>query len=180
MISIPFTPQMVRAILAGRKTQTRRFPSKRTGKPDLRIGSTPYVREAWRVPARFDPLRPTEIDFNEALVHYEADGPAPDGYGRLRPGMFMPGRASRITLRIVGVRIERLQDITVTDATAEGCRYNSKGQEAGFWTVGLGATCTGSDAIECYANLWSLIHGAGSWDANPIVVVYDFRQEMRR
>lgn len=83
-----------------------------------------------------------------------------------RPAIHMPRYASRITLEITAVRVERLQDISEADAQAEGCRCNKNTiAETGFATYHA-----------AYANLWDQINGAGSWDANPFVWVVEFKR----
>ena len=80
----------------------------------------------------------------------------------------MPRWASRITLEVTGVRVERLQDISVADAKAEGVEWFRSG----------GVECPGmpETAIEAYRNLWESINGPGSWDANPWVWVVEFKR----
>ncbi|MEQ1663215.1 MAG: hypothetical protein ABL877_11025 [Thiobacillus sp.] len=74
----------------------------------------------------------------------------------------MPRWASRILLEIVGVRVERLQDISEADAIAEG--------------VGGDVTVTPCFAVERYRALWESINGPGSWDVNPWVWVVEFKR----
>jgi hypothetical protein len=97
--------------------------------------------------------------------HYRATDPAPEleiGTGepgvKWRPSIFMPRWASRITLEIADVRVERLQSISGDDARAEG--YD------------------GSHAFprEWFALLWERINGPGSWEANPWVWAVEFRR----
>jgi hypothetical protein len=77
----------------------------------------------------------------------------------------MPRWASRITLEIVSVRVERLHEISEEDAIAEGFP-NPEGMNrqypdrARYW----------------YKNLWESIHGIGSWNANPWVWVVEFKR----
>ena len=71
----------------------------------------------------------------------------------------MPRHASRITLEVTGVRVERLQDISEADAIAEG--------------VYTDPACPAYDA---YAQLWDEINGLGSWEANPWVWVVGFHR----
>jgi hypothetical protein len=118
---ILFRAEMVQAILAGRKTMTRRvrMTEPRTwpcpyGQPGDRL----WVRETWgRVG------HPERIVYRENPADdYQWDAGKPSqGDFRWRPSIFMPRRASRITLEIVGVRVERVQDISEEDAIAEGC-----------------------------------------------------------
>jgi hypothetical protein len=72
----------------------------------------------------------------------------------------MPHWASRITLEITGIRVERLQSISDTDALAEGCSAADMR--------------SGDSLASIYARLWESIHGAGSWDSNPLVWVVEF------
>ena len=78
--------------------------------------------------------------------------------GAVVPGIHMPRWACRIVLEITDVRVERLQDISEADALAEGVAAHPDGP----W--------------HAYRSLWTLINGAGSWDANPWVWVVSFRR----
>jgi hypothetical protein len=79
--------------------------------------------------------------------------------------MFMPRWASRITLEVTGVRVERLQDISEADAKAEGAELSEGGPcpEPEFQSHTLG-----------YWRLWDSINGPGAWGANPWVWVVEF------
>lgn len=194
---------MVRAILDGRKTQTRRIVKPtpewigqsgvlsyrgRVGLPHAlspfgQPGDRLWVREAFRFLDSFDGDSPNTVG-NRCLVagypkpwaptHYEADGwrdnwmnvgtaPGSVTAGKLRPGIHMPRWASRITLEVVSVRVERLQDISDEDAIAEGIYPTSTGLYPG-------------SAKAEYRKLWEQINGAGSWDVNPWVWVISFRR----
>jgi hypothetical protein len=96
------------------------------------------------------------------LCHYQADGNRPEFNGLWKPSIHMFRWASRITLEITGVRVERLQDISEADAIAEGCQCS-----------GVPASLTNRGA---FAKLWESINGTGSWDANPWVWVVEFRR----
>lgn len=89
----------------------------------------------------------------------------------------MPRWASRITLEVTGVRVERLQDISRDDAIAEGVRPLVGSDGPNYWTV---ATDFGSlnapTAQHCYELLWNWINGPGSWTANPWVWCVAFRR----
>lgn len=82
----------------------------------------------------------------------------------------MPRTASRLTLEITGMRVERLQGISEADAVAEGILRNGEG-----WR---GATELPwfASPIAAFRSLWESINGAGSWDANPFVWVVEFRR----
>lgn len=121
-------------------------------------GDRLWVRESW-----YSPPRP----LNDCLG-YVADGDYPHGMAyRVRPSIHMPRCASRITLEITGVRVERLQDISEADCIAEGVETLGRdiGREAPY------------DAAKLkYASLWESINGPGSWDANPFVWVIEFKR----
>jgi len=109
-----------------------------------------WVRETWGLTV-------------EDTVCYRADEPR-SIVTRWRPSIFMPRWASRITLENVGVRVERLQDISAPDCWAEGIAH------AGWDPERYGSV------VECYRDLWQSIHGPDSWRANPDVWVLEFRQ----
>ena len=83
-----------------------------------------------------------------------------------RPSIFMPRAASRITLEITGVRVKRLQDISDSDALAEGI-------DAG---ESLPMGCTKDAGRAAYSALWESINGPDSWAANPWVWVIEFKK----
>jgi hypothetical protein len=89
----------------------------------------------------------------------------PEGW---RPSILMPRRASRITLEITGIRVERLNDISEADAKAEGCNGHFVDGHAGY-PIGYAPQ-------DEYRTLWESINGPGSWAANPWVWVVEFRK----
>jgi hypothetical protein len=93
--------------------------------------------------------------------NFAIDGRAADR--KWRPSVHMPRWASRITLEVTDVRVERLQDISEADAIADGCIAVNKGIS---WH-------TAADAFEA---LWNSINGPGGWDANPWVWVVAFKR----
>ena len=200
---------MVRALLAGTKTQTRRVvkpqpdvvgrdvgdalppvvgvftpEDQRLGRlakaihcPYGQPGDRLWVREAWRAPASCDHLPPRSISDSEA-VRFMADETvgAEPGFGKGRPGMFMPRWASRITLEVTAVRVERLQDISEDDSVAEGLTLSKGGMWCGAPHPAHGAPRQHYDARHAYRDLWEQINGPGSWDANPWVWAVSFRR----
>jgi hypothetical protein len=93
----------------------------------------------------------------------------------------MPRWASRITLDVIGVRVERLQGISEADAWAEGCERgapwdNGQGHFPAERDLGGGSSEGWDNARDWYADLWDSINGSGSWDANPWVWVVEFRR----
>lgn len=88
-----------------------------------------------------------------------------------RPSIFMPRKANRITLKVTGVRVERLNEISAADARGEGCERPK-----------LPSECDpkyGADERTSFAVLWQKINGKGSWADNPWVWVYDFEPIMQ-
>ena len=94
-----------------------------------------------------------------------------------RPSIHMPRWASRLTLRIKSVRVERLQEITVADVIREG--IDLEGEHADWFAEGERLQSAGAPMSgERYAfmRLWDSINGTGSWDANPWVWVVEFER----
>lgn len=208
---ILFSGPMVRAILDGRKTQTRRimkpqhvdlmerdddgrfmfmhaptcgsycdYACASEGEVlDGHVGWTPWGSH----PERHGRLWVRETFLTrEAGRHvvYKADmdpiKAAGFGamYGGWKPSIFMPRAASRITLEITRVRVERLQDISEADALAEGF---VKLPASGRVVLSKGGQYFGnawSNAREAFAELWEAINGKGSWQRNPWVWAIDF------
>lgn len=196
---ILFSAPMVRAILDGSKTQTRRvvkghalewlekFTPDFVADPDNdlcklgKVGDKLYVRETFSGPHimekcdDYHACPPSEWPV-ETPIWYWADGePTWGDWTRPRPSIFMPRWASRIDLLIKSVRVERLQDISETDATAEGCTENHNGY---FWggphaVSGRKQMATASQA---YRDLWESINGPDSWEANPWLWAIEFER----
>lgn len=228
---ILFSAPMVRAILDGRKTQTRRlfkvsgiirgtsFTITSRDEEIVRFddGTFHYLSTAamsgpypcpYGVPGDRLWVRETHAIFNTHGQHRADDlrwGPwaglptalSPDGTqiayfregfdrcdpGRWRPSIHMPRWASRITLEITGVGVERLQDINEADAIAEGIKtlaeHDRDGRPTGR-TLGLiknhNTPNEWGHPVDAYRALWESINGAGSWDANPWVWVVEFHR----
>lgn len=179
---IIFSAPMVRAILSGAKTQTRRVGKVRChsicenddgklwpwsedvelaedfwhpcpfGEPRDKL----WVRETWGA------LPHMLGGFQRESLRYRADGEYQNEHGtwRWRPSIHMPRWASRITLEITDVRVERLQEISEADAVAEGCKPIRPGRSA----------------VEKFRLVWERIHGGGSWEKNPWVWVIEFKK----
>lgn len=197
---ILFSGPMVRAILDGSKTQTRRVANTGLyaidatyhgaetaarerealthkcsfGQPGDRL----WVRETWA-----DLGELSDGNFERQAI-YRADDierygdedeyvdvTAPDM--RWRPSIHMPRWACRIELEIVSVRVERLQSIGDNDSRAEGVRIDDRH---------MNGYCGGQflpPSVRAYRELWESINGPGSWDANPWVWVIEFRRATR-
>jgi len=146
---ILFKGEMVRAILAGWKTQTRRLNLK----TKYAVGDRLWVKETFQTMA----MKPV----------FRADWTGGDL--KWKSSLYMSRKQSRITLEVTAVREERLQDISQEDAIAEGCEYGKKvllpHASVKVWT---------HTARDAYRRLWESINGPGSWDENPIVKVITF------
>lgn len=222
--SILFNADMVRAVLRGDKTQTRRvikhqplevvpfldssgsptyeyglcleFPrviSKHVCCPFGQPGDRLWVKETWQeffedelplcrprgprgrmgIPARPD---------RRSFVVYRADGEMPDHpqYGKAlwRPSIHMPRWASRLTLEITAVRVERLQDITEADAIAEGVELVDHVDGEPVYRDYFADDYTWS-AVRSYRTLWWRLYGfkgPDAWDKNPWVWTVEFKR----
>ena len=198
---ILFRAPMVRAILAGQKTQTRRIVNHPLAQAAVRIHSCkgqsefdcilsdggggiikcPYgapgdrlwVRETWA-----HERDGTSCPDDTGILYRATDsGWDDEDTGlRWRPSIFMPRWASRITLEITRVLVERLQEISDADARAEGIA------DGGCLNCGESEPCgcadPAPDARDAFAWLWQSIHGSNSWHANPFVWVIEFRREV--
>ena len=133
-------------------------------------GDRLYVRETWAAPHAYDHLPPRLIP-QDARIHYAA---TEDRGGLLwRPSIHMPRWASRITLEITGLRIERLQDISESDALAEGIEYSER---FNGYCIGMAEHFNSHDPRQSYFSLWEAINGPGSVEANPWVWVVEFKR----
>lgn len=206
---ILFSAPMVRALLAGTKTQTRRIlkpqpdghvyrygwyadrgaewaTETNTGRIPIWAGDRLWVKEKWSGAHAFRDVPPSQREsfttpdgpvLREDIWYWADGNPTGGDYEKPRPSLFMPRWASRVTLIIDDVKVERLQDITYADAIAEGVEAHD----------GLDANCMGyrdySDpdrghwvnSYLSYATLWDHINGDGAWAANHWVVAYSFR-----
>lgn len=249
---IIFSAPMVRAILDGRKTQTRRVAkiARIDAHPqDARVkiatmagrgeqfwmncqpehpqhitracpygvpGDRLWVRETWQaffadeVPAdrprgpRHTMGIPAQPE-RESFVFYRADGdlshPEDGSEAIWRSPIHMPRWASRITLEIVSVRVERLQEISEEDAIAEGfearpfpgpwwqgymehdgrlIHQQRCGEEPPDWMIEpkrmSDTKHLDRSAVDGFRSIWFDLHGGDSWSSNPWVWVIEFRR----
>lgn len=181
---ILFSAPMVLAILAGRKTVTRRLSSR------YQVGDLLYVKEAWRVEHFDADAFEDEEDRCSLYLSWAADGHGkwvycdelPPGWrmpkaaarGNVSP-LLMPKWASRIWLEVTAIRKEKLQDITAESAIAEGVEIPGCACEVCVMTSSM---CIGDqhDAVTGFASLWDRIHGEGAWASNPEVRAITFRR----
>lgn len=189
-----FNGEMVRAILDGRKTQTRRIMKNQPAGdfpqtpalirnvvgagfqwyghygesgifncPFGAVGDRIWVRETWAEAGASAPdLKLYRANYPEHVpTHYENVPPADEI--RWTPSIHMPRWASRLTLEITGVRVERLRDLNEEDAKSEGITPPSGGVLPG-WEYRIN-----------FRELWMSIYGAYNWEANPWVWVIEFK-----
>ena len=183
---ILFNTEMVRAILDGRKTCTRRvvkLPKNMSGRPvgkngDIGLmylagikrppyqpGDIIYIRETWGTYSK----NWWEADYfmyradypNGATTYTYSDGIVCD-LPKWHPSIHMPKEAARVWLKVTDVRVERLQDMTDDDTEAEGC-FDYTSTALGFPDV-WDSTIKKSD-LDHYG-----------WDANPWVWVIEFKR----
>ncbi|MBD9645164.1 hypothetical protein IB231_16190 [Pantoea sp. PNT02] len=202
---IIFNAEMVRAVLEGRKTQTRRVIDwRRTTRateiaqredgsnwpwsedcenggdywhscPFGEVGDRLWVRETFRVHSRATDVatlvyRASERQSWTQQTHrvpvVNCNKPvSPENW---TPSIHMPRSASRITLEITGVRVERLDGISNADAMSEGVGVAYGWDEA--------KDVVPRDARRRFAELWQSIYGEESWQANPWVWVIEFKR----
>ena len=146
--------------------------------PYGQIGDILWVRETFLDAEDYacSDYNPNNPD-SEPRFSFKADCPQDqwDVY-QWKPSIHMPYVASRLFLKITDVRVELLQDISDSDAIAEGCEIGADGfpkeqpHSSGIGWVGW------DDAREWYSWLWEEINGPESWDANPFVWVVSFER----
>ena len=194
---ILFNTDMVRAILDGRKTVTRRvikFPEGMTGRlsesgatdhifypggikrPLYRTGDILYVRETWNEYLNNENIEYCYLADIQNITYVDMD----DEPIKWKPSIHMPKSAARIFLKVTDVRVERLQDITVEQAIKEGFE-------------GIPCGCSTTGCTDCYDFGWREPPQVGfmytwdstikkqdldeyGWNANPWVWVYEFER----
>jgi len=168
---ILFSPEMIRALKKGVKTQTRRTMKAATC-PFGEVGELLYVREDYQLPAYLDSVSPSGVTAPNVKIHYTADGDSPfSGMGKPRSNMYMPRWMSRMTLELTGVKSEKLKEISHEDVLAEGI----SSEQAYEAIAGQSRYFIGEAYQKAYAALWDKLHGSGAWDVNPFVWVLRFK-----
>ena len=190
---IIFSTEMVRAILAGRKTTTRRVikpqpvagvrksPFVKSGledghgreiKPRYYPGDVLWVRETWAPCATIDSWLD---DVN--LYIYKADFQDKEVSWKWKPSIHMPREAARLFLRVISVRAERLQDITEEDALSEGMTQSLR-SVMGYATSESEEEFNLTQVVSTFGLLWDSLNakrGYG-WDTNPWVWIVKFER----
>jgi len=174
-VPIIYSAPMVRALIEGRKTMTRRLPNRDKRGPGrswqlVKPGDRLWVRENFSGPYTCGYGRIPASRQDDWPVWYWADGNPNDGdWEKPRPSIHMPRWASRLTLAVTAVKVERLQAISLEDVRAEGCEVRQ------MWLLGADAEQRRTIAANVFMDLWSDLHGYESWNANPEVVAVSFR-----
>lgn len=158
---IIFSGPMVVALLAGAKTQTRRLAVNRRGRPTVwhkvKAGDRLWVRET------FATISPDLVIFRADLRERGGRAYYVDRHGtalvKWRASIHMPRVVSRLTLTVVEVRRQFVQDIDDGDATAEGAAF-----QAGRLPPGEG-----------FRRLWETLHGVRGWRDNPGIIALTFQ-----
>ncbi len=187
----------------GDKTETRRVATKAIGtgtKDDpLRMdlmknpygtpGDLLYVREKWATPPSLDHIKPSNLEPG-APIHYAADNHCNVNnredlglveYNKFRPSIFLPRWASRMTLEILDISIQRLQDMNDYDALGEGVEL---GMDAYFYSpfpIKDQKHKRYVTAKAAFRDLWDMINesrGYG-WNSNPWVWVIKYKTIMK-
>lgn len=185
---ILFSAPMVRAILEGRKTQTRRVVKGQPFRSDVSAdevalsskvpyggcGDRLWVRETFGLGSENRICHKSDEE-----IFYRATDPAWDaektGF-RWKPSIFMPRALSRITLEITGVRAERLQDMSAVDAISEGIIQSEIDGLFAQYPIDDEHPRWLSDPVESFETLWRMINGINSWKLNPWVWVIAFKK----
>jgi hypothetical protein len=143
------------------------------------VGDRLWVREAWRIDGAGSRVS-ADVCRGNRTVQYRADGYAPIRSDERSP-IHMPRWASRLTLIVTAVKIERLQDISESDARAEGIirRPVSAGFDCYFVNLDDSDQRAQPSAKGAFRWLWESLHGAGAWDRNPEVCAISFECERR-
>lgn len=199
---IIFSAPMVRALLAGRKTQTRRIlkpqpfidrmgnfcaPNKGGGHSNwgqhidgrpctqnflqtlrFKVGDRLWVRETWKPHSIYQDAKPRDVP-PLSRIFYRADDTYAPSNTPWRSPIHMPRWASRITLAVSALRVQRLQDLGEDDARAEGM------QEPTLREVGGALAQAAWSERQVFRRFWDrLHHGVHAWDANPWVAAITF------
>lgn len=200
---ILFSTPMVQTLLAGQKTQTRRIvkpqpqPNGGKGLHPVRPYQTSQGKWTWVLAStgmgdgtsgEYCPYgHPDDLlwvrecfsyldtgSISPKGVWYWADGnPEYGDWSKPKPSIHMPRWASRLTLELTEVRVERLKSICEMDAYAEGVDTEGDAYIAAEHGK-LGGANGPAASICAYADLWDTINGPGSWDANPWVWALEF------
>ena len=189
---IIFSAPMIRALLDGRKSMTRRIMKPQPGELDrpfchadgswhvtdscgghmsplhvpYAVGDRLWCREGFSYGWPVEENHQLPECNQEHAITYRTDGNRPFGGGKWHSPIHMPRWASRLTLTVTNVRVERLNSITEANAVAEGVSPISEPDDRKwehYATHGV-----------AFRALWNSIHGPEAWALNPWVVALTF------
>jgi len=200
---ILFSTPMVQAILAGRKTQTRRIVKSRHESGLFQIGRTMDGVIIEITSLDWDE-RPKNDNTNDIKPRYRIGdimwvretwtplvNGGPEGFNlygfkadndetlnvKWKPSIFMPKEAARIYLQVTNVKIERIQDISFNDIKEEGIHVDKSKFPAKIKeNEQQYESVLEVLTLELWMKLWSDINGKDSWKLNPYVWVYEFKR----
>jgi len=183
---ILFSGPMVQAILDGQKTQTRRVVTNKEFLSWIGVGfSDEFIKlpeNHWSEKCPYGQpgdrlwVRETWAEKDEGVAYRATPPKACWGNTKWKPSIFMPRWASRITLEITDVRVERLKDMTADDALCEGISREIR-TRMGWASEESEESFNFFESRHTFSLLWNSINekrGYG-WDTNPFVWVIEFR-----
>lgn len=201
---IVFGTEMVREIISGRKTETRRVVKPQPAgnywggtRPKSKKGSgafftlgcnseinmrsyistyCPYGKVGDQIWVK-ETFAPCAAADGGTLYKADCDtGKGPHNYGKWTPSIHMPKNLSRINMENTGISVERLNEIQEENAINEGVRWakQENGQKMYFNYISQLYSCV--NATESFKSLWQSIYGEKSWDENPYVFVIKFKK----
>lgn len=152
----------------------------------VKPGDRLWVREAAWIPPHRDEISESDLrcgaDTWEPSYHADGADPYVEDYRRWgwksRPSIHMPRWASRLTLTVTEVRVQRLQEMTEGDALAEGVYRDARRHPSLPWRASPDLPGW-TEPRGAFASLWNSLHGPDAWAANPEVVALTFTVEQR-
>lgn len=140
------------------------------------VGDRLWVKEGWSP----DPRGVMSHGALYQLSHTAAEQKGPDSLHAWRSARHMPRWASRTTLTVTEVRVERLQDLSEADAEAEGL-WRGRARRHCWWHSASACRLLEPyrSHLAAYADIWASLHGRRSWEANPYVVAITFTAERK-
>ncbi len=186
MKGICFTEPLFPKVVDGYKTMTRRIIKPQPDDRGLRVTN---VFEDWHGKEYKPRYKVGEIVYLKEPYNNEIDGYLGVGYwyvpsnimqlnATIKPKnkLFMPKKYARYFIRITGVRVERLQDISEEDCLKEGIIKKHGSYKDHYLLPGSKSYLNGYfySPQEAFAALIDSINGKGTWKSNPFVFVYSF------
>ena len=191
---ILFSTPMVKAILAGNKTQTRRICKHQHWSHSelIDVNKNIILQKVYQREVSCTYGQPGDVLWVREKFMIDIGGGihycASEKYSRIdrwKPSIHLPKSAARIWLQIESIRVERLQDISERDAVKEGIlsyedpiigsRYKDYMADASGYGHPDEDYPTVTSAIDSFKSLWQFINGEDSWNSNPWVWAITFK-----